>query len=501
MARVAGSISLVATGGVSLLLRMATVPLYLVWLGEERYSLYLYLLFLTGFVSLTNLQFVEGAKLRLTEAFARNDHEGAWRVQQAFTSLSLVTALVGLVTVAGLAFVLPFPAGSSSEASRMCVLFGLAYAATVMGESLHPVLYAQDKFQQLAVREFFVSTGGAVAGIALVSIYRTPLALAGVAAINGVVGTLMLWILTRRLYPEFRVRPRWIPEVNRDLLRIGLRSYLHRAMLTVSTTVDKILLPHALPLRQLSHYQVPSQIPITLQRVMDPIQNTLRPELTRKGMAGSADLAASTERFARIVLGIACCAILIPSSFGAPILALWLPHGVSMPQGQLVMLALGAACTLELFHGVFNTLAYAVGRPHVLLPVSALNALATLTLTVPLARAYGVGGVAVQNLTLFAVLLPLLLWQVRRHCAAAISVSRMLRDTGATLGVAAACVAAGWVWTNVPWVAPRPWAGIAAAPLLSLACWAVLRRAGITPHVRLPKPLRLLEFGEDRLAA
>ncbi|MCB8932010.1 MAG: oligosaccharide flippase family protein [Fimbriimonadaceae bacterium] len=500
MARVAGSISLVATGGVSLLLRMATVPLYLVWLGEEQYSLYLYLLFLTGFVSLTNLQFVEGAKLRLTEAFARGDHDGAWRVQQAFTSLALVTALVGLVVVVALAGVVPFPAGSSSQAQLMCVLFGFAYAANVMGESLHPVLYAQDKFQQLAVREFFVSTGGAVAGIVLVSIYRTPLALAGVAAFNGVVGTLMLWILTKRLYPEFRVRPRWIPEVNRDLLRIGLRGYLHRAMLTVSTTIDKILLPHALPLRQLSHYQVPGQVPITLQRVMDPIQNTLRPELTRKGMAGSADLAASTERFARIVLGIACCAILIPSSFGAPILAVWLPNGVAMPGGAWVMLALGGACTLELLHGVFNSMAYSVGKPHVLVPVAGLNALATAAFTAPLARQFGVVGIAVQNLCLFVVLLPLLLHQVRRYCAPEMSTVRLLRNVAGTLGVALAAVGAGW-WL-CGWLSA--WGALACAPVLSLLCWAVLRWTGLTPHVRLPGPLRLLEFGRDapnRLAA
>lgn len=497
MARVAGSISLVATGGVSLLLRMATVPLYLLWLGEEQYSLYLYLLFLTGFVSLTNLQFVEGAKLRLTEAFAKGDSEGAWRVQQGFTSLSLITAGVGLLAVILLAQVVPFPEGASSQASLMCVLFGFAYAANVMGESLHPVLYAQDKFHQLAVREFFVSTGGAVAGLVLVSIYRSPLALAGVAAFNGVVGTAVLWILTKRLYPEFRVRPRWIPEINRDLLRIGLRGYLHRAMLTVSTTIDKILLPHALPLRQLSHYQVPGQVPITLQRMMDPIQNTLRPELTRKGMAGSADLAASTERFARIVLGVACCTVLIPSAFGVPILSLWLPRGVSMPGGAWVMLALGGACTLELVHGVFNSLAYSVGKPHVLVPVAGLNALATATLTVPLARQFGVVGVAVQNLCLFLVLLPLLVYQVRRHCAPELAMGRLLRHAGAALGVALVAVAAGCgVSIGLP-----PWAALAGAPLASVACWAALRRTGFTPHVHLPKPLRLLEFGEERLAA
>ena len=479
MARVSGSLSLIATGGVSIALRMLTVPLYLVWLGEQQYSLYLYLLFLTGFVGLTNPRVEEAAIMRLTEAFAKGETDRAWRIQQAFTALTWLIAGTGLVVFTLLGLFLPMPEHSTSHTWLMFVFFGISYAINVLGEALHPVLFAQDKFKELAVREFFISTVGAVTGIGLVYLYRTPIALACVTAMNALVGYGMLLVLTKRLYPEFRMRPRWIPEINRDLLSVGLRMYFHRATLMVSSSIDKILMPHAMPLRMLSHYTVPSQIPTTLQRIMDPIQNTLRPELTRQAMDGGTGLASSTNRFARIVLAVACCAILIPSAYGLPILALWLPAGVSMPNGATVMFALGAACTLELFHGVFNTLAYSVGKPHLLVPVSGANALATVLLTVPLARAFGVAGVAVQNMTLFAVLLPVLLWVVKRKLTPEFDVRSMLKQTAGTMGITLGFAwAAHWMCAQ-PWFVERPLVAVATAPLAMVSCWAVLRRSGV----------------------
>ena len=504
MPRVSGSLSLIATGGASIALRMLTVPLYLVWLGEQQYSLYLYLMFLTGFVGLTNPRVEEAAIMRLTEAFARGETERAWRIQQAFTALTWLIAGAGLIVFALLGLFLPMPEHSAGNTWVMLVFFGISYAMNVLGEALHPVLFAQDKFKELAIREFFVSTGGAIAGIGLVYMYRTPIALAAVTAFNSLVGYGMLLVLLKRLYPEFRMRPRWVPEVNKDLLAIGLRMYLHRATLIISTTIDKILMPHALPLRMLSHYAVPSQIPTTLQRILDPIQNTLRPELTRQAMGDGAGLAASTSRFARIVLAVACCAILIPSAYGVPILAVWLPQGVSMPTGPTVMFALGAACTLELFHGVFNTLAYALGRPHLLVPVSGANALATVVLTIPLARAFGVAGVALQNMALFALLLPALLWVVKRKLVPDFDVRSLVKQTAGTLGIALAFAwFAHWMCAT-PWMVQRPLVALATAPLAMLGCWALLRRSGVTPHVHLPGTLRLLEFpdkGCEQLAA
>ena len=502
MARVSGSISLVMTGSVSIALRVLTVPLYLVWLGEDQYSLYLYMLFLTGFVALFNPHVDEAAITRLTEAFAKGETERAWRIQQAFTALTLLIAGVGLVAFAAMAFLVPVPDHRLAEVWPMFLCFGLAYAGNVLAESLHPVLYAQDKFQQLAVREFFVSTGGAIAGIGLVWAYRTPVALAAVTALNAVVGYLLLLVITKRLYPEFRVRPRWIPDINRDLFRIGLRGYLHRAALMVSTTIDKILLPHALPMRQLAHYHVPAQVPVTLQRMMDPIQNTLRPELTRQGLQGAGQLAESTTRFARIVLGIACCTVLVPAAFGLPILLVWLPEGVSMPFGAAVMLALGVACTLELLHGVFNMLAYAIGKPHVLVPVSGLNAAATVAFTVPVALAFGVAGVAVQNGLLFALLLPALLWTIRRHCTPDLDMRDVLRSTAASMGVGLFYAIAAFTMCHHTWFRENPWVALGFGPFFMLACWFTLRKFGLTPHVHLPKPLRSLEFPDaEKLAA
>ncbi len=476
---------------------MLAIPLYLKWLGQDGYALHLLTLFVGAFVCFFNIQMVDGAFKRMTEYFTIGDEYKGWRVQQVFFLCNCIVACVSFLFYIGLFLFYPLPKTTpiAPHAQLIFLFAGVGYVFMVMNDTLHPVLYARGMFTQVAIREAIVSFMTTVPAICAVYFFRTPVVLSASIAIATAVGTLINVIIIKRAVPTFRLTPVWDPTIAKDLLKYAKRSYLHRICLTLSTTLDKSLLPFALPIGDLTTYNVPSQIPTTLQGLTDPIQDTLRPELVRQSHEEPQIFGAYIVRCATIVLGVAVCMILIPSAYGVTILKVW---GVSkhfnVHSGALVMIMLGIMSSLELTHGVFNNAVYAVGRQHVLVRITIIRVLAVGCLSIPLANFFGVIGLAgVQTGSVMLLLIPLIALS-RQTSNADYSVKKTVVKLLVIIIVGLLFAGLGFYISHLSLMQVYPVVCLITIPILMLSCWTILRKTESVPHVHLPGPLAKLEF-------
>jgi O-antigen/teichoic acid export membrane protein len=501
LSKAKSSIFLSAASLFGLGLNFLALPWLIRWIGVNEFGLFGYLQVIALYVGLIDLGYTHGAVKRMTEAFGRGDREQAWLVQRCLLTVHIRLGLIGFgilalisVTAAsspGLAGWL-FPPGTSGVYQRdfLLVLIGGSFLLGAVSGALAPVFIAAEKFQSMAVRDAVQRIVSLAAGLWAAYTYGTLFAYILASTLGTITGFLFNFFTLKRSFADFRLRPGYDKEVFRDLKQIGVRSYVHRIGSMMANSIHKPLMAQADSAAMIARYELASRVPEAIKAIVDPVSQTVLPQLTREAATDSSAFARSVERYSMIGLGLGVSLILVPAGFGLAILKVWAGNNPAVtPVTDIVLLLAAVYFTFELFYIMLTKAFYALGNMHLMAPFSIFNGVATLLLTVPMVRNFGLVGVAVQNVAIDLVQLVPILLVVRRHAATDLRVWSQAVNVLIAVGIGAGIAVGAFYMMRLEVFARSPWLAIALIPVFSAATFFLLVGLRLTP---LPEDVRKL---------
>ncbi len=227
--------------------------------------------------------------------------------------------------------------------------------------------------------------------------------------------TLIFIAAAVRIASGLRVAPVTNREALRQMLQFGLFATLSRAAYTALRHFDRVVIAAILGVSAVTFCVVPMMFVDRIAALALEISNVIFPVVSelqgRQREAALAELYLTANRVMTVLSTALCVPLLV---FGQRLLALWMGDDFAAQTGFIVVLAtLGAM--LNNLTNIPSFTADGLGKPQVtgLFAISA--AVLYFALMLPLARVWGINGVALANTLCGAILTPLFVWYVTRR--------------------------------------------------------------------------------------
>lgn len=214
----------------SLLLSLVTVPLYLSWLGEERYGLLLTGIAIAGYLMFSDAGITWASMLLIAEANGRNDRSGVAAVFRTSFPFAALSSLAVVVVVAASVLLLERNGSVSwlphhPEFPGLLVAIGGSVLASLVFSPFYNLFIG---LQETHLAATYQGSGRLAGTIAAVFIASTGAPLGWVYGGN-VAGVLIVGVLAavhcRKRHPwAFRRGPLWEPGQVRRQFRAGVSS-------------------------------------------------------------------------------------------------------------------------------------------------------------------------------------------------------------------------------------------------------------------------------------
>jgi O-antigen/teichoic acid export membrane protein len=397
VSRTRGSLLLIGARAFNALFNLISVPIFLSVLGIDVYGALVFALVIHGLMSLADIGTSDVVQRQMSLALAANDRDELRELNRDQLSINLATGLILLVVgiACGLLIRLDGVGVGQAESFAIFVGLGIQSAAYRVNQALMTPLGTFHRFDAVSYAQ---AAGGLVVtatAVGLVYLVRSPWAYVAGMLVGELLVFAMLFRAARALggwtfqRPAFNL-PRWRP-----ILRLCGMDYPNRAAAYFAAWGDKLMLGALTPAR-LADYRNAARLPDALRDMLQPLAVTSLPTLSRDFQRSAERFQASTLYSGAVVLFAACLALLVPTGFAAPLLNLWLGQ-FAPPEGAAVMALMGLYQALQLYVAVMGSAFFAMAKRGWFIPITALNALASLALTIPAYRSFGIEGIAWMN--------------------------------------------------------------------------------------------------------
>lgn len=484
---------LVAANTLTLLTQLLTIPLLIKWLGSAGYGGYVLVFSIANFILLASPNVLQASQKRITEAFAAGNSALAWRIQQTQLAICSTVAILGCAAffAAGPFIHSPDVALKSSTLAKMFAVAGVAYLFNLLNASLVSILAALERFKQLAIRQSVERVVGVLMSLLFAYLWRSPVGIFAGLAIGGCVGFFYNLITLKRGQKDFVLRPKFDRPIAKDLFGLFFKGYPHRLLNGLGSSADRMVMPYGgVSLSQVADYGVAYRIPEAINGLLIPITDTVVPDLTRKASADPKEFGQSLSRQALTCLALSSCLILVPCSFGGPLLPILLHK---YPEnGNLAMYFIAFYFVFQFYFALLSKPFYALGNLQYIAPFSGFNALATIIFTIPAYHWMGIAGVAIMNAIISAIQFVPYIFQVHRHASSYFEVGSHLNRALTILGIAVGVSLGGLFVSNMAWAHKTPSVMLLFAPTTALATlWFIVKMGLIQLPASISQRLRL----------
>lgn len=385
------------------LVPVVVVPVFLRYLGAERYGIFEIVSSLAAWVGLTSFGMGFGLNNRLMDCYVSGDRRQARAyVSSAFFPMSGVLLLGSITAIAAIALIdwraifNVSPAVGDAEL-RWAIAVGVLLPLAGVCANFAPAVFTayQEVHQQVSWEAVArVATLAACLALPLTSlgIPGAVLALGGVPVLVGLSSQLWLWGWSK---PWLRPHPRLVArELLGGILRDGLLLFALQSAVALMFQADRLILGALRTPVEVAEYAVVVRCFMLAYGLFMLSLGPLWPAYGEAFRRGDWDWCDRKLRSSLALgLGIALAAGLTMGLFGDRILRLLMGSSTPAPAGGLV-LALTVACALRAWadcHAVY------LNGANVLSPQTGLlgsNALLALLVAVPATRAFGATGTA-----------------------------------------------------------------------------------------------------------
>jgi O-antigen/teichoic acid export membrane protein len=379
-----------------MLTQLALTPYFISVLGLDGFGLWSLVLVFLG--TITALDGGIGASLARFFAVhaARDEPEEAGRLLLAaiavFFLLSIVVSGLAVGFAEPVAGWLDLPPELRDQAVEALRWLGLLLLLALLNGSVVALLQANQRFGTLTASTAAAQLAYVLAAFALLKPGEAVTVLIWVLSIRYVVGTVLGFVLGRRLV-RFRR-----PLLPRPAERAAFRAYAGRMQLSSMTSllngeVDALVVAAMLPVRYVGIFAAAHQVASAARSLplyaFPPILTTFANSFARHGQPGTrAEFDRIQARWLPLTLGytaVAACAAL----FAVPI---WLGDEFELAGIVAAILTVGYGLHVALT-GLRTCFVRSIGRPGLETRYSVFSTIVNIALTVPLALAFGVVGV------------------------------------------------------------------------------------------------------------
>jgi O-antigen/teichoic acid export membrane protein len=341
---------------IGLALSLATVPLYLKWLGQERYGL-----LLTGLAFASYLRFSDAginwaSMLLIAQANGREDRAKISSIVRNSFSLAACSAVVVMVMVAALLHLLQEPGSGSwlpphPEFPGLLLVIGLSVIFTL---GVSPFYNLLTGLQETHLALIYQGSGQLLGTFAALAIASTHAPLGWVFAGN-VAGTILTG-LAAAIHCHYRHRwafasgSLWEPAQIHQQLRTGAKSFAMQAGNVLWGTAPVLAISSCAGAQFVPYYSIPLTLLNAPLGVLSTFSASLQPGYGEAmGRGEQAWVAATVRRILRQVLlvtGLLGCGFLL---LAGPFVHLWTDGHIELSPVMLanvfVVAAVGALLT------------------------------------------------------------------------------------------------------------------------------------------------------------
>lgn len=416
-----------------LLLQVVSIAAYVRVLGPEAYGIAIAVALYRGYMKLLDFEIPGGALQRLSTAF-RSDEGRAWRIFRTTLTMQGLVALVGAAILLLGPSLAPLSAESRAYPylGAMFVFAAIQHATDTLSSTLNIPLLARERFHVLARFDSILPMVFTVLMVISVVIFRTPLALAIGTAAESLAGLLLKVALYRKTEPREALSPTFEPELAREVFGVGWRVYVTNFSSRIGSTADKLIIEHVVGPDALAIYNTACRIPQVMLETFTRMSEAITPNMA--AVAAHEPLAFSSllRRNALVVATVASAGIIAFGGVGTPLFQALFRR--SDPSVGLVVLLMALYYGLEQHYSTYTRGFFAQNKITWMIPFTVWNTTVTLLLTAPIARAYGLGGVAAMNLVIDLAQFVPITWITVRIVAPGLEVKPLLFRSGAILG-------------------------------------------------------------------
>lgn len=488
--RSAGVMWLVALRFFIIALQMINLKVAIHYLGFGVYGIAVLIANIRALWQFVDLDIPQGLIQILSRTF-RVDEVKAWKYFQSGLFLQAIVGLVGLTGMSLGAFYLRGHGEfrSQNELTALCVIAGLQFFFDSYGSTYNAPFNAREQFSKVAALTAGIPVFTIILQTVLVIIFRSPVGVLFSTLVDSVLQFVIKVVYIIRKEKDFPILPKMDRECCRDIIHMGLRSYVAGVSSRIAGIVDKIFVGFALGDTALGVYNLACRIPQILLEAFGKVAESITPEMTHVSANEPHRLAVIFRRNFKFLGFIAAIGIIFVSGFGDVILRAWM--GKIEPGFGVIVFLMGIYNGLELHHSTITRVFFAQGKAHYMLPFTLWNSLITLSCSWIIAKKFNMVGVASMNCFIDVAQIIPIHYYCSRYGVKEVSLGEMLKITFSVVGTG--IVLSLIAFLVVSQFQPGRWcyAVVLCLPIMCVLLAAIYRRLGLVTFTRgLEKLLR-----------
>lgn len=440
--RTSGTILLMLSRFGWLALQVISIPIYIRTLGDKGYGIAVLMSNVRAFWQLLELSAPQGILQVLSRTF-KVDEARAWRYFRTGLGIQFVVGILGFVILALAPNILSLDKELKGHPalSAMCFVIGVQFFLDSYGSTYNLPFMAREQFKKVAALTSFLPTATVLVSIAFVLVLRSPVALLLGSMCDSLTQCFIRFYVIKKHEKNFPILPAFEMPLAKEILKIGLKSYVTDVSTRIGATFDRILIGTVWGKEMLAIYNLACRIPQVLLETFGKLGQAIQPEMTHVAHNEPEKFDSIFKRNFAFVGAVAVCTILLSSGFGHIIGQAWFRK--SYEDLPIVVLFMGIYYTLEMLHSTITVGFFAKEKAQYMLPFTLWNSLVTVTCTVPVLKNFGLPGVAAMNLFIdVAQILPIH-WYASKYILEKVTTRQLLRITFQFMASStlAACVA------------------------------------------------------------
>ena len=385
-------------------------------LGNVAYGVWVLAISTVNYLMLLDLGMRSSVLRFISKGHTKGDHQGASDAISAALWVRVQISVVVLVLSWVLAAVFPLlfkiPPELAGDARKAVMIIGVTTAIGMCVGVFGGVLSGLNRydlqgyvtFVQLVLRTagvvFVLKSGHGIVAIAVCELFAA------------LVSNLLLLQISRRIYPELRIR---LTRPGRDILR-QLWSYsFYVFLITIAIQLvyqtDNLVVGAFVSASAVTFYSIGNSLCRYTDQVVGSMTLTFVPAASTYEAAGDSDkLLGLYRNGTRAVMTISLPILVTLLVRGRTFIGLWMGAQYEQSSGT-VLIILATALLFSLSNNTASSIAYGIEKHKIMAKWAVVEAVANLSLSVILARKFGIYGVAVGTL-IPSLLVHLVLWPV-----------------------------------------------------------------------------------------
>lgn len=441
-------------------------------LGNVEYGIWVLALSTTGYLYLLDLGLRSSVLRFVSRAHTTGNHDEGSRVVSAVLWVRL--HLGGLILLLAIIISLCFPKlfrlpQELWASSRQAILvIGLTISITMPMSAVGAVLSALNRYDlqsYITLLQLFIRTAG------IVLVMHWGKGIVGIAIselIACLAGSIMMLALTRRVYPELRIRLR-IPSRSDlgPLWSYGSYSFILLVSLQLVYQADNLIVGIFVSAAGVTLYSIGNSLCRYSQQLFSAVTNTFVSAASVYESSGAqAKLRNLYLNGTRILLVVSLPVLLTLIIRAQSFISLWIGPQYSKTSGNITSV-LAFALMLAVINSTGTSIAIGIEKHRAIAIWALLEALLNLVLSIALVRKMGLVGVAIGTLVPSAII-NLVLWPVYLPKILNVRRSEFFTAILAPIGLCSGPFALASLLANAYW-APQSMAGLVCQTVSLLA--------------------------------